>query len=215
MGVQRRHTDMKTIFTLLLLPLVCYAAAANPGGYNYGEYEQQQYQVDRYDTQPQQYQQDRYDTQPQQYQQDRYDTQPHQPEDRYDTVAYQPNSYATPYQPAQYKPAEPVHPAHYQEEEEKYPPKPFAYEYGGADESGRHFAKTETSDDDGVVRGEYRVELPDGRVQIVSYTADHVNGYQADVRYEGEARPYVPEEQGYEEPRQKYVPQHKPYARRY
>merc|ERR1711881_590392 len=164
MGVQRRHTDMKTILTLL--PLVCYAVAANPGGYNYGEYEQQQYQVDRYDTQPQQYQQDSYDT--------------------------------VPYQP-----------------EDKYPPKPFAYEYGGADESGRHFAKTETSDDDGVVRGEYRVELPDGRVQIVSYTADHVNGYQADVRYEGEARPYVPEEQGYDEPRQKYVPQHKPYARRY
>merc|ERR1712154_375490 len=177
-AVQRRHTDMKTILTLL--PLVCYAVAANPGGYNYGEYEQQQYQVDRYDTQPQQYQQD-----------------------SYDTVPYQPNSYATPYQPAQYKPAEAVHPAHYQEEEEKYPPKPFAYEYGGADESGRHFAKTETSDDDGVVRGEYRVELPDGRVQIVSYTADHVNGYQADLRYEGEARPYVPEEQGYDEPRQK------------
>merc|ERR1712154_640996 len=55
-------TDMKTILTLL--PLVCYAVAANPGGYNYEEYEQQQYQVDRYDTQPQQYQQDRYDTVP-------------------------------------------------------------------------------------------------------------------------------------------------------
>merc|ERR1711877_110260 len=156
MGVQRRHTDMKAILTLL--PLVCYAEAANPGGYSYGEYEQQQYQVDRYDTQPQQYQQDRYDTQPQQYQQDSYDTVPYQPEDRYDTVPYQPNSYATPYQPTQYKPAEPVHPAHYQEEEPVHPPKPFAYEYGGADESGRHFAKTETSDDDGVVRGEYRVE---------------------------------------------------------
>merc|ERR1712154_7835 len=69
-------TDMKTILTLL--PLVCYAVAANPGGYNYGEYEQQQYQVDRYDTQPQQ------------YQQDSYDTVPYQPEDRYDTVPYQP-----------------------------------------------------------------------------------------------------------------------------
>merc|ERR1719347_621449 len=155
---------------------------------------------------------------PAQYQPGRYDTQPYQQDtlvDRYDAVPYQQNSYATPYQAAQYQPVqhEAVHPAHHQEEEEKYPPKPFAYEYGGADESGRHFAKTETSDDDGVVRGEYRVELPDGRVQIVSYTADHVNGYQADVRYEGEARPYVPEEQGYEEPRQKYVPQHKPYAR--
>merc|ERR1712083_443429 len=132
--------------------------------------------------------------QPQQYprQQEQYD--------RFDTVPYQPQQY-------QKRPS-------YQQEEEEYVPKPFAYEYGGADSSGRHFAKTETSDDDGVVKGEYRVELPDGRVQIVSYTADPVNGYQADVRYEGEAKPYVPEPE-YDEPRQKYVPQHKPYARRY
>merc|ERR1719193_1556537 len=92
--------------------------------------------------------------------------------------------------PAPYHPA-PHHPAPYHEE--KQPPKPFAYEYGGADEYGRHFAKTETQDEYGTVSGEYRVELPDGRVQIVSYTADHEHGYIADVRYEGEAHPYVPE----------------------
>merc|ERR1712027_24457 len=58
---------------------------------------------------------------------------------------------------------------------------------------GRHFAKTESQDEHGVVKGEYRVELPDGRVQIVSYHADHDNGFIADVRYEGEAVPYVAE----------------------
>merc|ERR1719245_80363 len=84
----------------------------------------------------------------------------------------------------------PYHPAPYHEE--KLPPQPFAYEYGGADEYGRHFAKTETQDEYGVVQGEYRVELPDGRVQIVSYHADHENGFIADVRYEGEAIPYAP-----------------------
>jgi len=216
---------------IIVVTLSCYTTAANNYGSNYGEYDTQynnqqyqleaaQYQPDRYDTSPYQ-QDDGYDTAS--YQQDtvadRYDTVSYQQDtvaDRYDTVPYQQNNYAAPYQPDQYQPVlhEAVHPAHYQEEEEKYEPKPFAYEYGGADESGRHFAKTETSDDDGVVRGEYRVELPDGRVQIVSYTADHVNGYQADVRYEGEAKPYVPEPE-YDEPRQKYVPQHKPYARRY
>merc|ERR1719440_2471897 len=91
--------------------------------------------------------------------------------------------------PAPYHPA--PHPAPYHEE--KLPPQPFAYEYGGADEYGRHFAKTETQDEYGVVKGEYRVELPDGRVQIVSYHADYDNGFIADVRYEGEAHPYVPE----------------------
>lgn len=184
--------------------------------YNYDDYEpyiQQSYQPDQAEAYiQQQYPSDRYDT----YQPDQYQPAP---------APYKPAQYkpaAAPYKPAPYKPApapykpqDPVHPAHYHEEEEDYPPQPFAYEYGGADSSGRHFAKTETSDDDGVVRGEYRVELPDGRVQIVTYTADHENGYQADVRYEGEAKPYVPEPQEYDQPRQKYVPQHKPYARRY
>merc|ERR1719153_1368560 len=91
--------------------------------------------------------------------------------------------------PAPYHPA--PHPAPYHEE--KLPPQPFAYEYGGADAYGRHFAKTETQDAAGVVKGEYRVELPDGRVQIVTYHADHENGFIADVKYEGEAIPYVPE----------------------
>merc|ERR1712226_351729 len=100
--------------------------------------------------------------------------------------AYAPAPYAP--APAPYAPA-PYHPAPAPYHEEKLPPQPFAYEYGGADEYGRHFAKTESQDEYGVVKGEYRVELPDGRVQIVSYHADHENGFIADVRYEGEARP--------------------------
>jgi len=90
---------------------------------------------------------------------------------------------------APYHPPAPYHPAPAPYHEEKLPPQPFAYEYGGADAYGRHFAKTETQDEYGVVQGEYRVELPDGRVQIVSYHADHENGFIADVRYEGEAHP--------------------------
>ena len=32
-----------------------------------------------------------------------------------------------------------------------------------------------------VVTGSYTVHLPDGRIQTVKYTADHYNGYVADV----------------------------------
>ena len=62
--------------------------------------------------------------------------------------------------------------------EVKIPPRPFAYAYGVSDNySGANFDKKETQDEHGVVQGEYRVALPDGRTQIVTYHADHVNGY--------------------------------------
>ena len=38
-----------------------------------------------------------------------------------------------------------------------------------------------------IISGEYRVALPDGRTQIVTYKADHYGGFVADVKYEGTA----------------------------
>ncbi len=68
----------------------------------------------------------------------------------------------------------------------KIPPRPFSYAYGVQDEyAGTNFDKKESQDEYGVVTGEYRVALPDGRTQIVTYHADHDNGYIADVKYEG------------------------------
>merc|ERR1712203_576301 len=53
---------------------------------------------------------------------------------------------------------------------EKLPPQPFQYEYGVNDDySGNAFAKTETQNDLGQVQGSYKVNLPDGRVQTVTY----------------------------------------------
>ncbi|KAJ8681996.1 hypothetical protein QAD02_017788, partial [Eretmocerus hayati] len=73
---------------------------------------------------------------------------------------------------------------------------PKSYEFGYAVKdaaSGNDFGRREASDGE-TVRGEYRVQLPDGRTQIVTYTADWRTGFHADVRYEGVAQ--YPE-QGY------------------
>ena len=45
--------------------------------------------------------------------------------------------------------------------------------------------------------GEYRVNLPDGRTQIVTYRVDGDAGYIADVRYEGQAIVYEPPKPAY------------------
>ena len=74
----------------------------------------------------------------------------------------------------------------YREPEYKQHPQPYAYQYGVQDQySGASFDKTEKQDENGNLQGQYRVNLPDGRVQVVTYRADHVNGYIADVKYEG------------------------------
>merc|ERR1712032_1624027 len=80
---------------------------------------------------------------------------------------------ATAYKPAPYK-------------EEKLPPQPFAYEYGVDDDYSKdNFKKTESQDAEGKVIGSFVIALPDGRIQTTTYTADHYNGFVADVTYEG------------------------------
>ena len=71
---------------------------------------------------------------------------------------------------------------------------PYAFEYGVEDSySGAAFGQTESSDATGTT-GSYRVALPDGRTQVVTYSADPVGygGYVADVKYEGVAHPAAP-----------------------
>merc|ERR1711953_1396637 len=67
-------------------------------------------------------------------------------------------------------------------------PQPYAYEYGVADDySKANFRKTETQDAAGNVGGSFTIALPDGRIQPTTYTADHTNGFVAEVSYSGEA----------------------------
>ena len=55
------------------------------------------------------------------------------------------------------------------------------------DESFSHTQKQEN----GAVEGSYKVQLPDGRTQIVKYIADS-NGYRADVSYQDKNGDIVP-----------------------
>ncbi|XP_025073316.1 pro-resilin-like [Pogonomyrmex barbatus] len=67
-------------------------------------------------------------------------------------------------------------------------PQPYSFQYEVVDPpSGNDYSQRESSDGN-VVQGEYRVLLPDSRTQIVRYMADDVNGYNAEVQYEGQAR---------------------------
>ena len=106
-----------------------------------------------------------------------------------------PPAYGPP--PPAYAPA-PYHPAPHAKHPDEAP-KPYAFQYGVADDySGAKFNAQETADGKAVT-GSYQVALPDGRIQTVTYTADHYNGFVADVKYEGtpvypkyEPKPYHP-----------------------
>merc|ERR1712088_894738 len=72
---------------------------------------------------------------------------------------------------------------------EAYPDLPpvYNYQYGVNDEGYSNSVFSQSEQRDGAnAGGEYRVNLPDGRVQIVTYTAGP-EGYNATVTYEGEA----------------------------
>ena len=70
----------------------------------------------------------------------------------------------------------------------KETPEPYSFTYGVSDDySKANFNAQESGDANGVVGGSYTVSLPDGRIQTVTYNADHTNGFVADVSYSGEA----------------------------
>ncbi|CAB4063410.1 unnamed protein product [Lepeophtheirus salmonis] len=122
--------------------------------------------------------------------------------------------------PAPYHPAPaPYHPAPaYKLAPYDESPKPYAFQYGVADDySGTKFSAEENSDAK-TVAGSYQVALPDGRVQTVTYTADDYAGFVADVKYEGvptypkyEPKPAAPYKPAPYKPAPVYHPAPAPY----
>ena len=81
---------------------------------------------------------------------------------------------------------------------------PYEYSYAVADDYSKSIFNAQEASKAGVVTGSYSVHLPDGRIQTVTYTADHTNGFVADVKYEGTA--VYPEEKPYKPAPPKYAP---------
>jgi Insect cuticle protein len=67
--------------------------------------------------------------------------------------------------------------------------KRYRFSYAVKDgQSGDDFSHTQKQEN-GAVHGSYKVHLPDGRMQIVKYTADDIHGYRAEVSYEEDPAP--------------------------
>merc|ERR1712168_1076483 len=72
--------------------------------------------------------------------------------------------------------------------EENYEPSPYRYEYKVHDDKVYlDFGAEEEGDGKDNVAGFYHVQLPDGRLQKVTYTVNGYGGYIADVAYDGQA----------------------------
>ncbi|MPC66719.1 Pro-resilin [Portunus trituberculatus] len=83
----------------------------------------------------------------------------------------------------------------------------YDFNYAVRDEySGNNFGHQESRDGDHT-QGSYYVQLPDGRLQKVTYYVDGDSGYVAEVSYEGEA--HYPES---EESRESYSPPRPSYS---
>ncbi|KAK3926854.1 Cuticle protein 18.6, isoform A, partial [Frankliniella fusca] len=77
-------------------------------------------------------------------------------------------------------------PEHQEELDERSEPAQYSFGYSVQDEeTGDLKSQHETRQGD-VVSGRYALREPDGRLRIVTYTADAVNGFNAVVRNQGE-----------------------------
>jgi len=97
----------------------------------------------------------------------------------------------------------------------EHEPQPFDFGYIVQAENSAEASQGHSSSSDGsTVTGQYRVELPDCRTQVVTYSAHPVTGFSADVTYEGEICEYVPpsKEDSYESPRSAYNPPRNSYS---
>ncbi|CRL05348.1 CLUMA_CG018252, isoform A [Clunio marinus] len=86
--------------------------------------------------------------------------------------------------PSSSPPSRPSSPSKPPSNEAHEPGMPFDFNYAVSDSETANNHNHNANSDGDVTQGEYRVQLPDGRTQVVRYTADWKNGYNAEVSYE-------------------------------
>ncbi|KAF5307759.1 hypothetical protein FQR65_LT06630 [Abscondita terminalis] len=64
----------------------------------------------------------------------------------------------------------------------------YTFKYGVSDDHTHDHHNQHESRDGDVVHGEYSLHEPDGTIRIVKYTADHKNGFNAEVIKKGHAK---------------------------
>jgi len=82
-----------------------------------------------------------------------------------------------------------------QYEEEELIRDPYQYQVKVEDPETANKYEIEEEGNPDIVRGSYKIALPDGRTQIVTYEVDSEAGYKAEVTYEGVA--HYPDSPGY------------------
>merc|ERR1711970_621759 len=88
--------------------------------------------------------------------------------------------------------------------------KPFNYFWKVHDDYSNNHYSHDSKSDGKLTEGQYKVLLPDGRTQVVTYTADGYQGFKTEVTYEGEARTYEHQPSYKPEPSYKPKPSYKP-----
>ena len=118
-------------------------------------------------------------------------------------------------QPAPYSPPAPSYnPSSYKEPTYADVPPKYQYQYAVKDDYSNVDFDANEARDGYATNGGYRVALPDGRIQTVTYTVtDGYSGYVAEVSYEGEPqypvyepKPYKPSPPAYKPAPPAYKP---------
>jgi len=90
-------------------------------------------------------------------------------------------------------------------------PAHYKYDYAVKDDYYNNYGAEESREGDST-KGSYFVDLPDGRRLVVTYYVNGDSGFVADVKYEGEIKPYEAKPYEHKAPAYKKTDDYVPHA---